>query len=224
MKNFSNSKFYDTVYVTANPYVDRLLKNSFYRIISVWKDGWNDKANTVMPETMVKYALLVEEKYPDKRLIIHFMQPHIPFIKNPELTDPNFYKMIKDIGEGSKVSTVTTPWIEAAKGNIEISKVWKAYERNLEVVIPHAFMLAKKLKGKSIITADHGEAFRHLWFPIPIRIVGHPSQIYIPELTKVPWMIFNSKGRKEIREEATQDATHEEGKKTKERLRALGYL
>jgi len=138
IKNFANTKFYDTVYITANPYVDRLVKNSFYRVISVWKTGWDDKLNTVMPETVVKYAIDAEKKYPDKRLIIHFMQPHIPFIKDPEFTNYNLYKRFKVIEKGTHIPPIETPWTRAFKGELEISEVWKAYKRNLEVVVPYA--------------------------------------------------------------------------------------
>jgi len=39
-------------------------------------------------------------------------------------------------------------------------------------------MLAKRLKGKTVITSDHGEAFRQLWFPIPILIANLRHHLY----------------------------------------------
>ncbi len=184
-ENFAGRKLDDTVVVTANPFLDRLVKNSFHRIIPVWKDGWDLNSNTVLPQTVLEHAVEAEKNYPDKRLIVWFMQPHEPFIKDPE------------------ISSAGTPpiyaWEEAAKGNLPIERVWKAYARNLEVVLPYAFDLVKTLKGKTVITADHGEAFVRLRFPIPVRIAGHIVKIHIPELVNVPWAVFESEERKEIR-------------------------
>jgi len=199
IKNFANSKFYDIVYVTANPFVDKLVKKSFYRVISVWKLEWDEKINTVHPKAVFKYALLAEKKYPDKRLIIHFIQPHIPFIKDPELTNYDFYKRFKEIEKRNIISSIKTPWTEARRGNLDIKRVWRAYKRNLEVVLPYAIELAKRLKGKTVITSDHGNAFKRLLFPVPIIISGHPSGIYIPDLIKVPWIVFEKNTQKKIR-------------------------
>jgi len=220
MENFGRSRFLDIVYVSANPYVNRLVKDSFHKVLSVWKFGWDDELNTVRPETLVKYALEAENEYPDKRLIVHFMQPHIPFIKDLELNCCNFYERFKAIERNEHIPPIETPWKAALKGTLEISRVWKAYRRNLEAVIPYAFYLAKKLKGKTVITSDHGEAFKRLLFPIPITIVEHPSGIHIPELVKVPWMVFDSKERKKIRAEARSE--RKRMKKIIERLKTEG--
>ena len=84
-KNFFGMRFLNTVYVTANPFVNRF-SQSFYKVISVWKDGWNYDLGTVLPDVMVEYALEAENQYPDKRLIIHFIQPHYPYIGDLKLT------------------------------------------------------------------------------------------------------------------------------------------
>ena len=50
--------------------------------------------------------------------------------------------------------------------------------------------LAKELKGKTIISADHGEAFGEKLIPLlPFKVYGHPGFTRIPILTKVPWFI-----------------------------------
>lgn len=43
-------------------------------------DHWDRKTQTVLPEDMVKKAIEVHKKYPDKRLVIHFVKPHLPYI------------------------------------------------------------------------------------------------------------------------------------------------
>lgn len=194
-ENFANRKFDNIVYITANPFVNIHCQNSFYKIISVWNYDWDEKIGTVLPERMVQYALRAEEEYPDKRLIIHFIQPHNPYIKDPEIARPSN----KNVGE------TPSPWEEVIKGNLSLERVYDAYRRNLEAVVPHAFELAKILKGKTVITSDHGEAFNEWAFPFPIRILAHPDNVHIKSLIKVPWLVFESTGRKAIREGADKE-------------------
>jgi hypothetical protein len=199
-ENFAGHKCADIVVVSANPYVTKFVKDSFYEVIPVWKSGWDDKLKTILPETVIESALEAEIKFPDKRLIVWFMQPHFPFIENPEIC-PHGITRDREIAEFNKSSIpISDPWSEADMGNIEIEKVWQAYKKNLEIVLPYAFKLAQQLKGKNVITADHGNTFERLRFPFPVRIAGHPYGIYIPALVKVPWLVFEGKERKEIRE------------------------
>jgi len=197
-ENFQGNKFRDTIYITANPMIDLLVRDCFYKVIPVWKYEWDEELNTVLPESIVKYAIKTEEKYPDKRLIIHFMQPHQPFIDYPELSRHGF-KDIRLVAEGMRPQfEPTNPWYDADRGKLNFKILWKAYKKNLEIVLPHAFYLANKLRGRNVITSDHGEAFRRLLFPLPIRIAEHPEGIHIPELVKVPWLVIENGGRKKI--------------------------
>lgn len=78
----------DTVYVSANPKISKFkLKKwlgsiPFFSIEEVWDYGWDSELSTVPPENVVESALRVVERYPDKRMIVHFIQPHQPFILN----------------------------------------------------------------------------------------------------------------------------------------------
>jgi len=212
LENFAGGKFEDTIYVSANPYI-YLIKNKLHKVINVWKFGWNDELGTVLPETMVEYALKIEKRYSDKRLIIHFMQPHFPYINDSEFIlyrqrDPE--EFIKNplhiiFTNYDSLHKPFNPFAEIEKGNLEITRVYEAYKRNLEIVIPHAFYLAKKLKGKTVITSDHGEAFGEWAYPFPIRVFGHPPYIHIPALVKVPWLVFDKKKRKNIKESGEEE-------------------
>lgn len=199
-ENFAGKKLHNTVAVTANPNINRLAKGSFYHVIPVWKYGWDGKYNAVLPQTMVRYGLKAQREYPDKRLIIWFMQPHQPFIKYPEL-DPYGFRHLCEVTEfgTSKVPPIKNLWIEADKGAIDIKKVWEGYRTNLEIVLPYVFELAGELRGKTVITADHGNAFKRLLFPIPFRIAGHPRGIHVTDLTKVPWLVSQNGARREIK-------------------------
>ena len=220
--NFADRQATDAVYVTANPMFYRhanRLNTSFHSVINVWQDsGWDRDTNTVLPETTTEYAEQAAEQFPDKRLIVHYIQPHFPFINaEAELRarspDP--------AAEGKDL------WSEIMFDRIDVSDaaVWKLYADNLKTTLPHVEDLLENLIGKTVITSDHGNMIGERSFPIPIKEYGHPAGIYSEELTKVPWLIHKSGERKTITDEINGSETEAVGqKKAKERLRQLGYL
>ncbi|MHA1617033.1 MAG: hypothetical protein ACTSX9_07000 [Candidatus Njordarchaeales archaeon] len=169
-ENFSGRKFLDTIYVTANPYVSIMLKGVFYKIIDVWRDYWDDELGTVPPEPVTKVALEIKSLYPEKRLIVHYMQPHSPFIGE--------YRV-----KGSFVEV-------ALKHGREV--VMKAYESNLRLVLPYIRYLLDKLDGITVVTSDHGNACGEKVLKI-FPIYGHPTGVHIPALVEVPWFVVKSK-------------------------------
>lgn len=150
-ENFKSKKFYNTIYVTANPLVDYHVGNSFYKTVSVWKDGWDEGHETVLPRTMVEYALKTEEKYPHKRLIVHFVQPHYPFIGKigDEIGDHADLAMVKDevLGHENPFDRATV-WDLIREGTLDKGTVWEAYKENLQIVLQHAKVLVEKLNIK----------------------------------------------------------------------------
>jgi len=191
-ENFTNKYFNDIVYVTANPWVDIICKKSFYKIISVWKYRWDEELGTVHPWDMVVEAIKARKKYPDKKLIVHFLQPHNPYLFNNIIN-----RLSYDAQNPRKNPTgiiLTKPFKAVERGIIPVNKLYEAYLENLKIVLIYAIYLARKLKGRTIITSDHGEAFGEKLHPlIPIRIYGHPSSVRIPVLVKVPWYTVDNK-------------------------------
>jgi hypothetical protein len=77
----------DVVYISGNPYINSRLaiegfnaKDHFYRICDVWDFGWNAELSTVPPKEINKSALRHLKEFPRKRFIIHYMQPHEPYL------------------------------------------------------------------------------------------------------------------------------------------------
>jgi hypothetical protein len=80
-RNFVGEQFHDTVYVNANPYIPKLgLDDDTFHAVVDCLDDWDIELETVPPEPVARAARNAHERYSDKRLIIHFMQPHAPFI------------------------------------------------------------------------------------------------------------------------------------------------
>ena len=74
-KNFQGESFEDTIYVSANPHTTLLANNTFHKLIEVWKE-YDESPNQIDPAEIVAIAKRANERYPNKRLIVHFMQPH----------------------------------------------------------------------------------------------------------------------------------------------------
>lgn len=245
LENFSGSHHPDIVYVTANPRVNSLVPDSFFKVISVWNKGWNDEFNTVLPETMYQYALEASYRYPDKRLIIHFIQPHIPFIDLPDgawigaRIFPELSKSSQKVPQETARSKVPfrvylPPWnsdwylFELSLGN---SRIWELYEKNLARALTYVKRLLNELPGKSVVTADHGEAIGdRLHSLLPFRVYGHPPGVRIKCLTQVPWFVSSAPQGAQLKSPALPalqldtESGADDDKLVEERLKSLGYL
>lgn len=74
-RNFGGGSFGDTVYVSANPHTTLLAGDTFFELVEVWKEH-DAVPNQIDPHHVVDAALDAHDRHPDKRLIVHFMQPH----------------------------------------------------------------------------------------------------------------------------------------------------
>jgi hypothetical protein len=214
----------DVVWISANPQVTKF-DEQIFNVINLWKSDWNNELETVLPGSVVKAAEEAERDYPNKRLVIHFLQPHYPFVG--------------DIGRNKLPdhSTVTTDddgrdskkriW-ELLKTDDSLSNdlVWKAYRENLEIVKSSVLDLGEYVSGKTIVSADHGNMLGERCFPIPLREYGHPRALYYKPLIKVPWVTLSYDSRKEIIASDSIPATsssEEIDSEVKDRLEKLGY-
>ena len=226
-KNFEGTTHHDTVYVTANPmYRTKDLNDVFHAVVDVWNFAWDDDVNTVRPEAVVEAARDAYESYPNKRLIVHFMQPHYPFIGDSaddigshagfELT----YREAK--GEVPDHDSQVV-WDKLDAGTVSEELVWKAYDENLEVVLPYVEYLVDAFDEKTVLTSDHGNLVRErlTWFGP--RESGHPPYTYCDSLRKVPWLVVEADTRKRVRSEQPVDKTVDCSSDVAERLADLGY-
>jgi hypothetical protein len=79
----------DIVYISANPQICTSSKvygycagEHFFKVFEIWKDKWDNIAGTVLPSVMTDAALdiLRTDVAKNKRVIIHYLQPHAPYI------------------------------------------------------------------------------------------------------------------------------------------------
>lgn len=228
-ENFKGNSYFDTVYVTANPTVNYYVPHSFFQIIPVWKDGWHEPYQTVLPATMVEFSLQAFRQYTDKRFIFHFMQPHFPFIgeKGREKIGDHDGVFSRNLLIGQKVEHTQTVWQLFKAGILKRETVWDAYVDNLEIVLKAVEKLLETLSGKTVITSDHANLFGEWLWPIPIKEYGHSGGIYKKSAIKVPWFVVEKGNRRTIKKTTPevpsekQDFDEEEYKK---KLESLGYL
>lgn len=219
--NVGSRQLHDTVYVTANPQLYRhreSLDTEFHDVRHIWEeDGWDDDTGTVLPETTTEYARRAAEKYPDKRLLVHYMQPHYPFIDASTEFDKT---QLHENPSGLSF------WDRLALDHIELDPemLWELYEQNLRSVLPHVEELAASISGRTVITSDHGNMFGEHAFPIPFREWGHPSGIYTPELVEIPWLVREGESRRAIVAESPVRGTEKHSREVvRDRLENLGY-
>jgi hypothetical protein len=220
--NVGDRDLTDTVYVTANPQLYRnrdQFDPEFHDVINVWmEDGWDDEYGTVLPETMYERTLEAAERYPNKRLLVHFIQPHYPFLSSESEYG---HGQMEDGSEGLQL------WMQVLTGEIgaeEVEDVIQDYEENLTIVLPYIEDLLSELGGKTVVTSDHGNLLGERTSPIPVRDWGHPLSLYINELILVPWIIFEGESNKTITaEEGTRTSRKVTEDRVEERLSNLGY-
>ena len=219
--NLHGNKFLDTVYVNTNPMMYHFdIDVEFCHIENLWDgDTWNEEHGTVMPETVAKSAKELSEEYPNKRLLIHYMQPHYPFIESDFSFDEGH------IGHDSPDELTT--WMQIITGHVDIERdeIWDAYKNNLKLVLPSVRELVDELTGKMVITSDHGNMFGERSSPIPYREWGHPQGIWTEELINVPWVEKDNTPRRKIESASRSEIDSEhESSAVSERLETLGYL
>jgi len=203
-ENFSGKYFAETIYVSSNPFILEV-KECFYKTVYIAPDEELERYGTVLPQTVYEEAKRINNLYPNKRLIIHFLQPHDPFI-----------------GE-TRFDKRKNPFYMFAMGRVTKDFLMKAYKDNLKEVLVYVEKLLEELKGKTVITSDHGESFGGKVKFFPVRIYGH-SGPRIRELIEVPWLVVEKYPRKKITSAGERVLAEISEDKVKRHLHTLGYI
>ena len=179
------------VYLSANPRVKLYFKpGPFIAVIDLARTYWSNHLKTVPPWSVNYVARkFIEEGV--RKLLVHFLQPHPPFLVNPSLTPEK--------------ASVDGEALEAYRSG---------YKLNAAIALRYAIELAQVAMSngfKVAITSDHGEElgvyapFKALkwlkrknvvkwlksWAPYALglkKVVGHPIGWPGDELRYVPWI------------------------------------
>lgn len=203
-----------TLHITANTYSDIYFeKDSFLHLEEVWKDGWDKEVGTIPAHEVTDRAIYFTRKLDPNRTIIHYMQPHLPFVTRPDIeaSEVAHHSIISD---GMNLDEL---YHEAGYDRDEL---WDAHVENLRYVLDSIEVLLSSLEANQVvISADHGQAFgqKGMW--------GHGPASRIDQLRIVPWCVTSATDTGEYNPEFDpNDDRPEPDASTVEKMDDLGYL
>jgi len=196
--NFKRRDLTDTVCVSGNVFYERLEPDTLFLLKSLGRD----------PEEITQTALRMNEKYPNKRLIVHYMTPHTP----------HRGQIAKDLaGPDEEFADIFQLYLN---GNIPKEKMRQSYVENVKIAESYVETLLEDLEGKTVLTSDHGENLGEVQFGLPRVNHGHETV----ECRFVPWLELPSEERKSIQREEPKGFDYSDDGVMRERLEALGYM
>jgi hypothetical protein len=215
----------DVVYVAGNPMVSMVKPDVFHHLTESWRDGVDPELNTIAAPQVTDDALAAREQHPQKRLVVHYMQPHYPFVGFPDLHFSSF-EMFHEVGvELAGDDRASSVWDALGKGLVEREEVWRGYRENLQYVLDEVERLVKGFSDERVVvTADHGNLLGERLWPVPLREYGHPPGLRTPGLVEVPWAVLGGKHRPTITSGAVRSVSTADEGQIDERLAALGYV
>lgn len=197
------------IYVSGNPMVSnfklsKIGRGDYFKIIDAWDIGWDEELKGVRPEAVTRIAIDTIKKYSNKRIIVHYLQPHYPWLKNKsanigrglslEWTENKEKKHLHQMTFDEKSRFSGIVWDYAKLGRVSIQECREGYVNNFLIVLEEVKKLLKEIpkEKKVIISADHGEC---LGFPTEDGHLGHgPNLFKYKTLLEIPWFTVNHLG------------------------------
>lgn len=238
---FADREFHDTIYVSGNVKAADLRDDVFHKMVLTYSDEYStneyspflERYKRYSPETVYELAMDHYERHGDKRLIVHFMQPHAPYL------GPKAEALRDELGE--KHDLRFKAWVEKEEyepdasytnhllsafeeGYGERKQLVGVYEENLRIVLEYVENLLDHVEGKTVVTADHGEL---LGDPEGFLYYGtkyaHIKNVYVPGLRIVPWLEIEGGERRTITPDDPIGKNEVDEEVLNEQLMALGY-
>lgn len=194
------------IYVSGNPMVSKFKLSKiglgdYFKIIDAWDIGWDSELNGVRPEPVTRIAIDTIKKYPNKRILIHYLQPHFPWLENPETnrgrglllewTENKEKKHLHQMNTEEKKRFKGIMWDYVKMGKASVEECREGYISNFIIVMEEVKKLLKEIPKDKIviISADHGEC---LGFPTEKGYVGHGPNLHeYRSLLEIPWFKVN---------------------------------
>ena len=203
----------DTIYISANPYTEQYLNEyDWKRVEKVYEYGFNDELGTVPPDAVTDVAIQLRRDNPETPIIVHYVQPHIPFI-GYDASDGIELENWGDDGDRLSV------WDMLLTGELDKEEVTEEYTHNLRNVLDEVSLLRRNAEAdKMVVTSDHGNAMGDT----SELLYGHPSGVANSELRQVPYIQTTATDYEEYHPDAVTDGGTKST--TREKLEALGYV
>jgi hypothetical protein len=122
---FNGNVMDNVIYVSAHPginskgvdWVDFNAIEHFYKVYDAWQSAWNWNIGTSQPDYVAEVAVRAIYEYPDRRTIIHFMQPHFPYRKAP---CPSTYSDLKGTRKNQKLGLLAERMIRTLIASLRL--------------------------------------------------------------------------------------------------------
>jgi hypothetical protein len=195
-----------TIYVTGNHYADRVDPESIKKVDRVRRYEYGEFP--LPPAHVVTdRAISLGRKHDFDRFIVHYMQPHKPFLNRLDLRNDI------EIVEGSKGVELYHRYLN---GEILKEDLVNGFIDNLRYVLCEVKILLNNINAKKVaITSDHGQALGERF------LYDHRYGISHPSVRQVPWVETEANDRN------THSPDHYELDSTDsnvtEQLKQLGY-
>lgn len=259
-------RYEEVVYVSSNPYINSRKavegfwgKEHFHQVIDVWQSGWKSDSGTVPPQIVTEEALRAIQIWPAKRVLIHYLQPHAPYLgfgsdcagfPRPDIEKENvlrgtvcrqrparirgkIYWKLHHWVKTKRIFGNHPDWLlahllalpplspmDAVRRRYGKKGLRRAYQENLEIVLKEVARLLPYLKGKIVVTSDHGELLGEG------GSYSHEPNSENPFLRNIPWWTMDKQSAcplPAMTEEPAMPVPPEE-ETVEKRLKDLGYL
>lgn len=203
----------NTAYVTGNPNSAKFVDEGDFALLDeVWRYAWDDDVGTIRPAPLTDQTIRLARSRDFSRILVHYMQPHEPFLSAPELGGSDTVERITGEAEDNNHRSV---WTRLQAGEVSRETVWSYYRENLRLVLSSVERLLDNVDAqKAVITSDHGNALGE-W-----GLYGHPRKP-VPILRKVPWVETRAEDSRTHTPE--RRSRHEASADVESRLKDLGY-
>ena len=226
LEKIFTEKYDDTIYISGNPFVNSFKhvtykgkygqvanfcgKDRFHLVIDAWKTGWSSKLGGMPPQGVNKAFFKTYMMLPKKRYILHYMQPHRPYITEGGMPNrtPGVMKAVGDAVSKQKALSQNTilkklfmqiperqAWeikkmlylpLNSAAERIYRAEgkegIFRIYKNEIKYALEHINHLLESISGKWIITADHGERLCDWWW------YNHAGKKRGKDIIEVPWL------------------------------------
>lgn len=189
---------------------NRVSEHGFGSLEEVWQYAWDDELGTIPPDPITDRAIQTWRETSTDRMIIHYMQPHHPFVGSEIQTSLS----PEGFGEMGRESV----WELLRRGEVSREEVWRDYRANLQYVLDDVSRLLENVTAdRVILTADHGNALGEF------GLYGHYRNVPLSAMKRVPWCETTAEN---IRQEEFGGASVSTGEPNdvEQRLEDLGYI
>jgi hypothetical protein len=184
--HFRDGDYRDVVYISGNPHINSRkvgegfnARKRFHKIVDVWSFGWDNKLGTVHPREINSAFMKEFKRFPNRRYVLHYLQPHAPFLSLKEsqtvgitilkyIWKTPFGEMLRSLFGTTRLWAFVMKLLQllgigkldpytAALRAVGEEGFRKAYEDNLRIVLEHVRMLLESVEGEFVVVSDHGE-------------------------------------------------------------------